>query len=66
MRLSPEKGRFQKQRTLSRGVYTSLYKRIKSSINMQLYTEPNPNLGWPSGLGGREGVRAGNVPFGAR
>lgn len=36
-------------------VYTSLYKRIKSSINMQFYTKPNPSLGWPVGLGGREG-----------
>jgi len=35
-------------------VYTSLYKRIDSSINMPLYTEPNPSLGWPVGLGGRK------------
>ena len=39
------KGAFQKQRTLSSEVYTSLYKRIKSSINMQLYTEPIPRTG---------------------
>lgn len=51
---SPERGDFQKQRTLSSGVYTSLYKRIKSSINMQLYTESNPSLGWPEGWGGSE------------
>lgn len=52
---APQRGGFQKQRTLSRGVYTSLYKIIKSSINMQLYTEPNPSLGWPGELRGRDG-----------
>lgn len=35
-------------------VHTSLYKRIKSSINMETYTAPNPSLGWPVGLGGRK------------
>ena len=56
--LSPERGASQKQRTFSGGVYTSLYKRIKSSINMQLYTEPNPRTRWVSRWeGGREGGR---------
>lgn len=64
MHLSPERGAFQKQRTLSGGVYTSLYKRIKSSINMQLYTEPNPRSGWVGRWEGGEG--RGTVPFGAR
>lgn len=30
-------------------------RKVKSSINMQLYTEPNPSLGWPVELGRREG-----------
>lgn len=63
LHLSPERGGFQKQRTLSSGVYTSLYKIIKSSINMQLYTEPNPSLGWPVELGGKRGVKAGECPI---
>ena len=45
------KGGFQKQRTLSSGVYTSLYKRIKSSINMQ----QSPTQAW-GGQRGWEGV----------
>lgn len=56
--LSPQRGGFQKQRTLSSGVYTSLYKIIKSSINTQLYTEPNPR---PVELG--RGVREGECPI---
>lgn len=67
MHLRPARGGFQKQRTLLSGVYISLYKRTKSSINMQLYTEPNPSLGWSAEWFGRE-REAGevNAPFGAR
>lgn len=74
-RASPKRGD-SKARTLSSGIYTSLYiykkRKVKSSINMQLYTEPNPSLGWPVELGmdvwggGRGGGGAGEDNSGDR
>lgn len=59
MHLRPGRGGLQKHRTLLSGVYTSLYKRMKSSINTQLYTEPDPSPGWPAEPSGRDRGRRG-------